>query len=188
MRKVKSKRDFVRRFQTGEFGNKLATWQDLTDFCLNTNRKTRKLFHLRNRVAGGDTYYNLTRKQLVAKWKEVQAPASYYASEMCDHSKNLLQGEVMECLPGTGVGLYLFCSTAVGVPMRQALTDLESVQHYTGMMATQVLRKNLNDNSFRWLMYLLETYPGHVVEFTALSRQCGVLPGYNTLFWEVRSY
>ena len=57
-----------------------------------------------------------------------------------------------------------------------------------GLSATQILQAKMNDLSWQWLNYLLEEYPDHVVEFSCFSKCWGTVPGYNTVFWEVRRY
>lgn len=93
----------------------------------------------------------------------------------------LLQGEVSD-LPG---GLYLQYTT-VAKPMKVAM--LEESRHVQGAACIEVLRSFLCPRSYEWLRYLLDAYDSHVVEFSSYGLEYGVLPGYNTLFWEVRNY
>ena len=57
-----------------------------------------------------------------------------------------------------------------------------------GIMALALLRRYLCPNSYDWMMTLLDRYPDHIVEFNTYSVNWGVLPGFNTAFWEVRLY
>jgi hypothetical protein len=109
-------------------------------------------------------------------------PSTLYVSEMAPTSKTLFQGEVMQ---GDRWGLELTYSTVVAT-MREALR--EQTRTANGVEALYLLVKYLDCNSFEWLFELFRRYPSHVVEFSTYSVEWGTLPGYNTVFWEVRKY
>lgn len=183
---VLSKRDFVRRYGKGEFGNASPTWYDLDSFIGYAgiafgNGPSFGSYHLRNRVAGGSTYYNLSWSATVARWSGQKDKRQWYVSEMAPTEETLIQGEVLE----TERGLTLLYST-VAKPMREALA--ESSQSVSGILAVSLLRSFLCPNSYDWLMILLERYPFHVVEFSTYSTEWGTLPNFNTVYWEVRQY
>lgn|SRR5437868_5487340 len=187
---VRTKTDFCRRYLLGEFGNHspswdtyeefLKEWIDFNGYLVADYKEDPRLYHLRNRVAGGITHYNLQWPVAASRWWEQEHKDSWYCSEMCPTAKTILQGEVME----TERGLYLYSST-LALPMRLALSLGE---HSYGIIAVTLLRQHFCANSYEWLMTLLERYPGHVVEFTTLSTNWGTVPHYNTVFWEVRNY
>lgn len=183
---VLTKKDFVERYACGEFGNASPTWQTFEEWYDSTfpswyRYRPNELFHLRNRIAGGETIYDSKWGQLYEEWAKRHFSRNWYCSAMCPHQHNVLQGNVLL----TPQGLYLNYTRAPG-PYREAFS-VES-KHATGIMAVCLLRQALNPVSYDWLQVLLERYPDHVVEFTALSVEWGTLPGYNTLFWEVRNY
>jgi hypothetical protein len=101
---------------------------------------------------------------------------------MAPHQYNLIQGEVQRGI----FGLDLYYSLIVGKPMREALA--EDARSVSGLQAKVIIDYFLCPNSCEWMKVLLDRYqePSHVVEFTTLSVEWGTLPGYNTLFWEVR--
>lgn len=143
-----------------------------------------QLWHIRNRVAGGPTWYDIDGLDLPDVWewacKKVGAD-SLYISAMCPTHLTLFQGEVQQS------ERYLDLTyTLVAKPMREALR-IDSNQA-NGLRAKLLIGHYLDDNSLAWLNHLLETYPYHVVEFTTLSREWGTVPGYRTIFWEVRNY
>lgn len=178
---VLSKLDFVRRYRQGEFGNGSPTWDTLEAWDEGrTVFPENSLFNLRSRHRGGITLYNLCSDEVhryYAQWSGDKP----YISVMCPHDKTILQGEILQ--GSNGLGLYY---TTDQRPMREALRSQScSVE---GLAAVMLLKKALNPKSYDWLQVLLDRYPGHVVEFTALSTEWGTLPGYNTLFWEVRDY
>jgi len=51
-----------------------------------------------------------------------------------------------------------------------------------------VLRKHLNPNSLDDLSTVLDRWPGHVVELSAVEGCFGTVPGRNGIVWEVRNY
>jgi hypothetical protein len=57
---------------------------------------------------------------------------------------------------------------------------------YEGVAARRLLRRRLNENSYDDLMELLELYPDHDVELSAMSICFGTLPHRNTIIWECR--
>lgn len=178
MKPVLTKRDMVVRYQTGEFGNRAPTWDTPEELAKSGYHD---LVHLRNRVAGGETFYNLQPFMALDSWKLKANPRNWYCSAMAPHEYNLVQGEVQR---GPG-GLLLYYSTARFVPMREALRTARQV---VGLSVKLILDAYLNDLSRQWLDYLLETYEDHVIEFSAFSVCWGTVPGHNTVIWEVRKY
>lgn len=188
---VLTKQNFTERYARGEFGNASPTWHTLRDFLDSEADPYRTYYHLRNRTAGGETHYNLDVFQVIDLWKSwpVDEQENWYCSAMCPTYKTIIQGEVIQGSYGFdrfgGAGLELLYSR-VAKPMREALA--EKSERASGIIAASLLRQHLCSNSWEWLNALLENYPGHVIEFTTLSTNWGTIPGYNTLFWEVRSY
>lgn len=180
MAPVLTKRDFVRRYAQGEFGNRAITWNTLGELFASDYSG---LVHLRNRAIGGKTWYNISPAKALRLWSSASSLDDWYCSAMAPHEYNLLQGEVQQAWDG---GLVLTYSRALALPMRDALQA--SCLTATGLMVVSLLRQYLNPVSYDWLQELLDLYPGHVVEFSAFSRKWGTLPQYNTVFWEVRSY
>lgn len=187
MEPVLSKKDFVRRYKAGEFGNASPTWNTLEEFLddrpwlyLGTDQR----YHIRNRRAGGPTWYDVCFKKVSFKWyNAMERGERVYISAMAPHDRNVLQGEIMEGEWGWELSCAPGC---LGRPMREAL-KLCPVS-FKGLRAKLLVRQAMNDLSYQWLEYLLEAYPGHVVEFSAFSTCWGTVPGHNTVFWEVRLY
>lgn len=179
---VNTKKDFVTRYKKGEFGNRSPTWDTLEEFL--ESGYTSGPIHIRNRIAGAQTWYDVANDAVPVVWKfacNTYSPGDLYLSAMCPTEKTIFQGEVQE-LPG-GLRLY---STTVPRPMREAL-QLRG-EHHDGLTAKTLLEYYLDQNSIEWLRTLLDRYPGHVVEFSTFSVRWGTDPGFNTVFWEVRNY
>lgn len=182
---VNNKPDFVRRYKLGEFGNHSPSWDTVTEFL--KSGYSGGLVHLRNRVAGGPTWYdvqpgdvhlmsNMIVSRSLARFEDL------YVSAMAPTSLTTFQGEVMENSIGQ---LSLYYST-VPEPMRASL--LAGGKQVAGLHATMLLRHYLNSRSYSWLQWLLDAYPRHVVELSCYSKCWGTEPGFNTVFWEVRNY
>ena len=180
MKPVLTKRDFVRRFQRGEFGNRNLVWNSLKEW---KKSGYRGLIHFRNRVAGGETIYNVPANRVPGLWKERGCTKEdWYLAAMAPHHKNLIQGEVRR----SERGLELFYSTELGLPMRNALATNSRTVY--GIIAVLTLRCYLCPNSYDWLMELLDIYGGHIVEFSCFDCEWGTVPFHNTVVWEVRRY
>lgn len=181
MRPVKNKTDFVRRYKAGEFGNAGPTWESY-DAWWNENRAfDHRKYHLRNRIPGGRTFYNLEGWKL-ATWGVVGwvRDPNWYVSGMAPHDRGTIQGEVSR----TPMGLTLSYGSALQ-PMRDMIQS-GGLSLVSGVQAKMLLQSNMNTNSWEWLQYLLDEYKDHVIEFTCFSVCWGTIPGYNTVFWEVR--
>lgn len=184
-----NKRDFVERYKRGEFGNASPTWNSLEDLERDWNLYPLTTYigpvHIRNRIAQGETWYNVHPIDLWIVWqravKKVRAE-NLYISAMAPHDKNLIQGEVWQ----NEDHLCLWYSQAVGIPMRDALRGPTSYAY--GILASVILRTLMCPNSWEWLNQLLDMYDNHVVEFSTFSTDWGTIPGYNSVFWEVRDY
>lgn len=196
---VLTKRDFVKRFQTGEFGNAPPTWNSLEEWfnTLPVGDSRKRLwdaqnspiprYHLRNKKAQGDTFYNLGALDLYLLWTtQPELWTEFYVSEMAPHKDQTIQGEVRLSYHGRG-GLELFY-TSVKLPMRDALkVEQQTAQ---GLEAEGLLQRNLSPGDVDWIKELLLEYPDHTVEFTGFSRPWGTLAeyGYRAVIWEVRAY
>lgn len=180
---VLNKRDFVVRYLKSEFGNRSPTWNNISEF-LEQDRGP-GLFHIRNRIKGAATWYNITGRNIPSVWEKAlrlrHKPSDLYISEMAPTEKTLIQGEIQQ----TPVGLALY-HTCVMLPMREALA-LNSHQDY-GIIALETLRHFMCVGSYEWMEILLDRYEGHVIEFSTYSVDFGTIPGRNTCFWEVRAY
>jgi len=175
---VLNKRDFVKRYKKGEFGNAAPTWSSVNAFkesynieCFGKNQ----LFHLRSKNPGGLTYYDLTFNQLINK-KNVE---NYYVSAMAPTEKTILQGEIRQSIKHLELRY-----TTVKKPMRDAF-KIEDITIF-GLQVNYVVSSCLDANSQDWLYVLLDRYPNHIIEFSTYSTQWGTISGYNTVFWEVR--
>lgn len=187
MKPVRTKADFVRRYAQGEFGNASPTWATYRDWLTDWQDDgwEDRRYHLRNRIAGGATYYNITGENVPDTFKRLLAEGvdgqNIYVSEMAPTELTLIQGEVRR----STYGLELYYSRYVA-PMRESLA--RGGKSVGGILSVTLLKHFLDNSSWEWLNYLLDEYPDHVVEFSTYGKQWGTVPGMNTVFWEVRLY
>lgn len=185
---VLSKQDFVERYIAGEFGNRSPTWETpvrfLKEFPLR-HETWNRLFHLRNRVAGGPTYYNVPNHHMGEMLEQLEDKdvdlTQFYVSEMAPTKSTILQGEVVRDVGG----LQLTWST-LAKPMRNALYEESRFSH--GLTANLILQTYLDPTSYDWIQELFDLYPDHVVEFSTYDHCWGAVPSRNTVIWEVRLY
>lgn len=182
---VLTKKDFVRRYTAGEFGNASPTWNSFKEWYADRPWEKYGLrYHIRNRVKGGKTWYDVLADVMPETWWQASTrcgSSNLYISAMAPTDKTLFQGEVQRGL--WGLDLYY---TTIAKPMRDALAMQARQVH--GIIATALLRRFLCANSYDWLTHLLDSYSDHVVEFSTYSIQWGTVPGFNTVFWEIRKY
>jgi hypothetical protein len=181
---VNSKIDFSKRYKKGEFGNASPTWNTLQDFMRSGYDKGP--VHLRNRIAGGPTWYDVPCDKVFEMWDYVLnlgvTSDQLYISAMAPTERTVLQGEVIQSNRG---GLDFHYST-LAKTMRESLR--EKSHYVSGEIARRIIQSELCPRSYDWLQILLERYPFHVVEFSTYAVEWGTIPGFNTVFWEVRNY
>lgn len=181
---VLCKKDFVRRYAQGEFGNASPTWDSWGHWVEAGYPCWPGPYHIRSRIKGGDTWYNVWGTALGITWRmacEQVGRQNLYISAMAPTELTVLQGEVQEGLWG-----WDLTYSRVKLPMREALAvDMQCLR---GLAVRLLLRGAMNDLSYYWLQQLLQWYPDHVVEFSVYGKCWGTLAGYNTVFWEVRRY
>lgn len=183
---VLSKPDFVTRYKKGEFGNASPTWDTPDQLLRYGDRFPREdkvpgLFHLRSKTPGGNTHYNLSWSATIARWIEKPHRSEWYTSAMAPEDKKSFQGELLD----SDTGLYLNYNLQA-LPMREGMA--KQSLHAEGVKVRILLRKYLCPNSLDWMYTLLDRYPGHAIEFSSYSCEWGTIPGFNTVFWEVRKY
>lgn len=180
---ILNKRQFVKEYMKGTFGNRSPTWDNISEFL--EHDRGPGPFHIRNRIRSAHTWYDIAGRNVPAVWEAALRagydPKDLYISQMAPTSKTLIQGEIQQ----TPAGIALF-HTCVALPMREALA-VNSHQDY-GIIALETLRHFMCVNSYEWMETLLDRYPGHVLEFSTYSCNFGTVPGRNTVWWECRLY
>ena len=183
---ITTKRAHSRRYENGEYGNKLRTWLTVAD-VIKTGSPT---VVLRYNSSGGAKFPKYGTgvplsevPALVRAWKNAGAAEHMIAfNEEAPDSILTIQGEVVNDHEGWG----FFCSTKP-IKMRTAMGDVDTVQ-VRGLRALHLLRGHLSSGSFADLMELHDRFPDSVIEISAYSRSVGSIPQRNAVVWEVRNF
>lgn len=164
--RVKTKKDFYRRWLLGEFGNRLRSWEDASLI-------TCPYVNVRQITSCKDIQYNVPKG-------EVPVGPQYRYNEPAPDNDLLIQGEVY--LGHRGIELTF---SQEKCKMRTAMQNPIFVH---GIKAQYVLMLYCCPSSYSDLQALFELYPGHVIEFGVYNHNLGDVPNRNTIIWEVRSY
>lgn len=98
----------------------------------------------------------------------------------------IFKGEVMEYCYQEPYGLCAYVNFQGNMEWRKALREFG--KHYLGLQARLLLQSYMDEQSYRDVRNLLDIYPNHIVEFSVCNRSVGIIPGRNTVIWEVRLY
>lgn len=184
-RPVLNKADMYARLDAGEFGNTCPQWFDI-DKWLGS-----KLFHrfplwgVRHAKIAGfpGTKLDATRTDVARLVREVFCFRDYQISPMVHQAGTcVFEGEAFRS--GTGLVVCGNMYPANGTWR----THMKKPRQWERTAAVLLLRHLLNDNSHDDVNALLDEYPDHVVEFTALDTCFGTLENRNGVIWEVRLY
>lgn len=178
---ITSKRQFLELYLNNELGNKFRTWRNV-DEALADNVQ---LAGFRDKQPSG--WFKMVKRSdfRIEDYLWTKAGKEFYLNEgdYETQSRATIQGEV--CI--TEKGYELFTGPANRYKMREMFSrNLATAS--TGLTARLKMKHYMNDNSLDEIDLLLEKYPGHVVEFTCYNMHLGILPGRNTIIWEVRAY
>lgn len=165
-------------YASGEFGNKLRTWEDLNSLLIDTYSGTVTM-----RYAGKYNKwcsYNISKDKVrneILRWESEGADISLIRFNESAPDENLIiQGEISE---DSNLGLILSYSTDK-VKMRQAM---ENPKECLGWEALAMLKKHLSPLSRINVSRLLARYSGAVIEFSTYNHMLGNIPKNNTIFW-----
>lgn len=180
--RVASKQQSYALWQQGAFGNKLRTWDSLTEILASGYAGT---VSMRYKGSAGGSFYAYevalaNIPELQRQWVSQGArPELITFNESAPDACLLIQGELMR-YPG-----YVLTYSCEKAKMREAM---KHPKHAQGLTAKFLLQQFCAPSSFDDLMELLDLYPDHVIEFGAYEQGLGNRAGRNTIIWEVRDY
>lgn len=184
--KLDSKLESFACYNAGLFGNHLKHWKNYDDFCLTAPIEGKYGLRYKDPRGGGgffrtDMTWNETLLQYL-KWtlNDKADPHLFHFGESLPVDRLVLQGEIMRSV----YGLDFTYTRERGQPNRPSLW--KERRRALGLEAKILVETLLWPKSYDNLMELLEIWPDGVVEFSAVDYECGVIPGHNAIFWEVR--
>lgn len=185
---VLTKADMYARLVAGEFGNTNPSWDGLDAWLehkLKGLHNAIPLWGVRSKRAGDPrTKLNVPRED-VGSYCIQHGLMDANISPMVPAYSVQWEGDVARDLAGAPG--YLCCGNRNPEPGSWR-THMKKPREWRGSSALHLLRTVLNPNSFDDLMVLLDEYPDHVVELSALNVCFGTVPGRNAVVWEVRRY
>lgn len=182
---VTSKTDMTRRLAAGEFGNAIPFWTNYDAWFVEAYKPGLLWGVQHNRVAG----YPGTRLDVRSEDVDDVIMSNFGGRDFrispMVHQFGRVQweGDVWVC-DRSG----LSCSGTYGPAPGSWRTHMKTPRLWERTAARALLEAVLNPNSLEDLRILLDEYPGHVVELSALDCCYGTVPGRNAVVWEVRAF
>jgi hypothetical protein len=182
-------------YNRGLFGNRIRSWASVDDFIADPNKPGTVALRYKGINVAGPCISYVTIEDL-AEFVDYLVNSGWERDRItvCENPPNkfrTLQGQLRR-----SDAHYDLTYSFIKAPMREAF---EIDQRYAqGLTALALLKHYLDPSSYDDIMEMLDTYDGGVVEhkkrdfcvieFTAFSKDIGVVPSRNTIFWEVRNY
>lgn len=185
---IDTKAEFYRLWHRGVLGNKLRTWAhpDHIPADYHGNVMLRPM----NSPGGSVPTIELPVKKARKFWRWAIARGispKRFANECAPDVEAVFQGEVYRDIGQ----LYLFGYHREYSPDNQSMRMRQALQRaveYRGLVAELMLRKCAFPASREDILELLDSYPDHIIEFTAYRRCVGNCRQRNVIIWEVRKY
>jgi hypothetical protein len=185
MRTITTKKEYYQLWKDLALGNRIAFFENYAEFAASGFNGLTSIRY-RIRTAPYKAFYVPAEDVAKAVDGFVRAGAQadlFTFNESTPDHKLLFQGE-LQYLDELGKGLTLAYNTRQ-CPMKEAM---EAPREVTGMRTKHFLGQYLNPKSLDMLMELLTIYPRDAIEFGVYACDLGVMPGHNTIIWEVRGY
>lgn len=183
-RLVTTKREMYRRLESGEFGNTIPMWTNVEAW--ENLAPGYRLWGVRTMTPGGPCRLNCPADEVVATFRQFEAAGHPAQISMMVDAFVTAWLEVLESPTGLVVEGIEFPDTP-RMTWRNSMPG-PSRRSWSGTAARSVLLRHLNPNALDDLGIVLDQFPDHVVELTALDRCLGTVPHRNAVVWEVRAY
>ncbi len=182
---VLDKADMYRRLAAGEFGNTIPQYFDYAEWIA-SDPAFGSLWGVRTLTPGGPCRLNCPAAEVGDTITRFHPHKPNISMMVESHSHVTAWIEVCDVWSGERIVRVHEYPKTPGETWRN--TQPFKAKDYTGVAGRLLLSKHLNWNSYEDLCILLEEYPGHVVELSALERCYGTVPHRNAIVWEVRKY
>lgn len=201
--KIKTKEEFYKRFQTGQFGNMTRAWMLREFFPQFPMTLSIPSYEINKKVAvrvlrKDNPYmkYDLNRIeafnycQWLCKSQGLQSD-EIQISELAPDHLNTLQGHIMrssDYILFEGLNYDIWRPKKI-MRMRRTMEYVFNDQghRFIGLRALELLRQKMDATSFDFLNEIWDMFPTSIIEFACYEIGVGTL-GWNTIFWEVRDY
>lgn len=184
---VLSKQDMYRRLAAGEFGSTIPQYFSIHEWVKSGDADRYGWWGVRTLKPGGPCRLNCPTAEVVSTAYEFAQPVNI--SMMVDKVATVTAWLELWDSPAGLVVEGIECpDTAGGWTWRNSMPDPGRRKAWHGTAARMVLGRHLNGNSLDDVRELLERFPGHVIELSALDRCIGTVPHRNHIIWEVRAY
>lgn len=192
------KSDMYRRRDAGEFGNTLPRWNDLDKWYADNTRTEPHMGGRMNRFTFSSELWGVQHStvpgwpgtRLNVHWTEVPRVikdggfgGDYTLTAMVRAGSVLWEGDIHRSWDGA-----LECWGNLSPAPGSWRTHMKNPRVWRGSAAHVLLAQVLNENSRDDLEVLLDEYPDHTVELSALDHCFGTHPHRNAVVWEVRRY
>lgn len=182
--RVSNKTRMYGLLERGAFGNTIPVYWDLDRWEKDHSRRS-PFWGIRSRVPGGPCRLNVPTVEVRETWERFASTGAAVGVSVMVSSfaRATWIGDVWDGPTG------LECWGIEGPPTVLDWRELMRLPtRWQGAAARAVLARHINPSSLADLVAVLDLYPGHVVELSALDRCYGTVPGRNAVVWEVRSY
>ncbi len=165
----------------GKLGNTNPNFLSLAEWLPHKNMT--ELWGVRVYKVGDPRFLTNIHKDDVEKYvKDNFTDGEYLISAMVDKHV-VFRGDIWESVIQPA-GLYIYGTRNNTLPWRDALKY--TGRHYSGIIASTILRHYCDPDSLDNIYRLLEEYPEHVIEVSVCDKNIGTVPNRNTIIWEVR--
>lgn len=172
-------------YASGKFGNRIQVYEGLSHFLRNVKGDKRYGLRYTDPKGGGAWFKTemlyMEAVQTYCRWVLEGAKEEFIKIyDSLPHDKLLIQGEIRR-----SEHYYdLTYTTETGQPNRPSMWKHK--QTTFGIQAKLLLEYYMWPKSFANLMEIFDKFPEAVIEFSVVNCEIGVIPGHNTIFWEVR--
>ncbi len=181
---ITSKQQMYAKLAAGDFGNTTNQYFSIEDWKASSEYGRFETWGLRSMTAGGPCRMYCPRDEVeatLASWgKHVEWNMSVMVDAVC--TVRLWADVFID--PLRGLTVYGIENPPKGGSWRKLMP--EKGRTFGRLESLMVLRRTLNASSHADLLEVLESYPDHVVELSALSVCMGIFPHRNGVVWEVR--
>lgn len=178
---IRNKTEFFRLWKAGVLGNRTQLWDHPFDAYMSG---VPEVGFREQGKGGGGAWAKVPRGMVYLTAFEWQQLGRKFT--MDDGAPDLyrtMQGEV--CRTYRGMEGYL--EVGGHLPMRKAMAA-GLMQPCSYAQVVDLLNRFMDPSSREDMDALLELFPDATVEFSCFSKDVGVFPGRNTMFWECRNY